>query len=131
VTIGATEAIPETEAADVEGPVPPITAAAGPVAKKAMSTRTPPAEATATVSARTATRAGTDGEGREVTGNGTATAPPAGADETTTTGATAAQSAARSVARSAAQSVARSVARSAARSVVVQSVDLNGGRSGI
>jgi hypothetical protein len=110
VTIGATEAIPETEAADAEGPAPPITAAAGLVAKKAMSMRTPPAEATATVSARIATRAGTDGEGIGATGNGTATAPPAGVDETTTIGATAAQSVAQNVA---------------------QSVDLSGGRTGI
>lgn len=125
-----TEAIPETEAVDAEGPAPPTTAAAVPVAKRAMSTPTPPAEATATVSARIVTRVGTVGEGTGAKGNGTVTAPPAGVDETTTTGATAAQSVAQSAVRSAARSVAQSVAQNVVQNVV-QNVALSGDRSGI
>jgi hypothetical protein len=83
VTIGAIEAIPETEAADAEGPAPPNTAAADPVAKTVTSMPIPPAEATATVSARTATRGAIVG----VRGNGTVTGA-AGVGETMTIGAT-------------------------------------------
>jgi hypothetical protein len=83
-TTGAIEAIPETAAADAEGPVLPTTAAADPVAKMATSTPTPPAEATAIASARTATQGVTVG----VRGNGIVTGA-AGVGETTTTGATA------------------------------------------
>lgn len=58
--IDATVAIPETEAADAEGRVPPITAAAGPAVKTVvMSMPTPRAVATATASAKIATRAAT------------------------------------------------------------------------
>ena len=93
-TIDATAATPEeetpaTEAAPAEGPAPPTTAAAAdPVAKTAMSMRIRPAGATATVSARIATRDGTAAEETgptEVTeatvataarGNGTVTGAP-------------------------------------------------------
>jgi hypothetical protein len=58
--IDATVAIPETEAADAEGRVPPITAAAGPAVKTVvMSMPTPQAVATATASAKIGTRAAT------------------------------------------------------------------------
>jgi len=61
-TTGATEAIPETEAAAADARAPPTTAAADPVAKTATSMPTRPAAATVIASARTATRDGTVGE---------------------------------------------------------------------
>lgn len=62
---GATVAILETEAADVDGRVPPITAVAVPAVKMAaMSMPTPPAGATATASAKIVTR---DGSARVAT----------------------------------------------------------------
>lgn len=93
-TTGATEVIPETEAAGAEGPDPPTIAAVGPAEKTAISMPTPPAEATAIGSARIDILDETVAEATGASESGTVTGVTevAGAGATTTIGATVAQS---------------------------------------